>query len=580
MNKIQKNLGKKVLEKSFENKKNYHQKIDFKKNLNKNNKTRKKIIGNDKSSPNLSKPLNNNFLVKSSKNLSSNIHNFFIEHEGKAEKKVLNNKRKFEITNLCEERERLQKIMLLTKDITSLRLISQRIIKLNNKILKLIRIQQNFHSPSEIKKQKIKVKKNILKNNFIDSEKEYSEYSENEYKSDIPILKQIKKVNNSLKIKDIYHKGQIIDIHTNLSTIKDKPSYNYQREKISSLFIPSTDLSSEKRKLGITTIFNRSFRPIGFTQKSYLECGKKDNFYNTLDDIFYNIDEKSKRKNSSFSASIKKTNEKNDISQRKTATCSARSKQKQPRVTLFLENKKKKQLLNISDYLNNDDLNNSISKNNINTLYNNNNSNSNNKLEISDSKSNSFIKSKINGILNNSYIIKDSIERKKQQEEKQKKKDDNILLKLADKIKPKTAIVKKKKKFISQENEYVKRLKVIPKSCKEEYRECFKKILFEDRLLNHPQKKNDNLIIEKINYLKELKRIKEDAQKKMFILGENIVTGRDDKEVIKEEKIFGNYGNITGLEYLIKKKSVLYDKKKTSGAYNPKDKYLVINYPI
>ncbi len=578
MNKIQKNLGKKVLEKSFENKKNSHQKIDFKKNLNKNNKTRKKIIGNDKSSPNLSKPLNNNFLVKSSKNLKSNIHNFFIEHEGKAEKKVLNNKRKFEITNLCEERERLQKIMLLTKDITSLRLISQRIIKLNNKILKLIRIQQNFHSPSEIKKQKIKVKKNILKNNFIDSEKEYSEYSENEYKSDIPILKQIKKVNNSLKIKDIYHKGQIIDIHTNLSTIKDKPSYNYQREKISSLFIPSTDLSSEKRKLGITTIFNKSFRPIGFTQKSYLECGKKDNFYNTLDDIFYYIDEKSKRKNSSFSASIKKTNEKNDISQRKTATCSARSKQKQPRVTLFLENKKKKQLLNISDYLNNDDFNNSISKNNINTL--NNNHNSNSKLEISDSKSNSFIKSKINGILNNSYIIKDSIERKKQQEEKQKKKDDNILLKLADKIKPKTAIVKKKKKFISQENEYVKRLKVIPKSCKEEYRECFKKILFEDRLLNHPQKNNDNLIIEKMNYLKELKKIKEDAQKKMFILGENIVTGRDDKEVIKEEKIFGNYGNITGLEYLIKKKSVLYEKNKTSGAYNPKDKYLVINYPI
>ena len=77
-----------------------------------------------------------------------------------------------------------------------------------------------------------------------------------------------------------------------------------------------------------------------------------------------------------------------------------------------------------------------------------------------------------------------------------------------------------------------------------------------------------------------LKRFHEDAQKKMFILGENIVTGRDDKEVIKEEKIFGNYGNITGLEYLIKKKSVLYDKNKTSGAYNPKDKYLVINYPI
>ena len=576
MIKKQKNLGKKLLENSFENKiTKYHQIKDFKNKSQNNNKTGKKLLGNDKSSSNYSKILNRSFLVKSSKNFNSNIHNIFFENENKAEIKVLNNRRKLEITYLCKERARLQKVLSLTKDITSLRLISQRITNLNKKLLKLIKIKENTDSKSE--KPKIKVKK-ILKNNFTDSEKENSEYSENEYKSDIPLLKKIKKVNNYLKINDIIQIGKVIDLHTNIVTIKDKPSYIYQREKEPSLFNPSIDLSNEKRKLGITTIFNRSFRPIGFTHKSYLENEKKDILQNTFDDIFYNIEEKSKRRNSSISASIKKSNEKNDISQRKTATCSARSKQKQPRVTLFLENKKKKQLLNISDYLNNDDFNNSISKNNINTLNNNNNSNS--KLEISESKSNSFIKSKINGILNNSYIIKDSIERKKQQEEKQKKKDDNILLKLADKIKPKTAIVKKKKKFISQENEYVKRLKVIPKSCKEEYRECFKKILFEDRLLNHPQKNNDNLIIEKMNYLKELKKIKEDAQKKMFILGENIVTGRDDKEVIKEEKIFGNYGNITGLEYLIKKKSVLYEKNKTSGAYNPKDKYLVINYPI
>ena len=31
---------------------------------------------------------------------------------------------------------------------------------------------------------------------------------------------------------------------------------------------------------------------------------------------------------------------------------------------------------------------------------------------------------------------------------------------------------------------------------------------------------------------------------------------------LKKKKIFGNYGNITGLEYLIRKKSVLYNKKK------------------
>ena len=572
MIKKQKDLGKKLLENSFENKiTKYHQIKDFKNKSQNNNKTGKKLLGNDKSSSNYSKILNRSFLVKSSKNFNSNIHNIFFENENKAEIKVLNNRRKLEITYLCKERARLQKVLSLTKDITSLRLISQRITNLNKKLLKLIKIKENTDSKSE--KPKIKVKK-ILKNNFTDSEKENSEYSENEYKSDIPLLKKIKKVNNYLKINDIIQIGKVIDLHTNIVTIKDKPSYIYQREKEPSLFNPSIDLSSEKRKLGITTIFNRSFRPIGFTHKSYLENEKKDILQNTFDDIFYNIEEKSKRRNSSISASIKKSNEKNDISQRKTATCSARSKQKKPKVTLVLGNKQKKKL-NLSDYINNDDLNNSTSKININTLNNN-----NSKLDLSDNRSNSFIKSKINQILNDSYIIKDSIEQKIQKEEKPKKKNDNILLKLANKIKPKTSIIKKNKKIISQENEYVKRLKLIPKSCKEEYRECFKKILYEDRILNHPQKKDVNIINEKMKFLKELKNIKEKAQKTMFILRDNILTGREDKDVFKEEKIYGNYGNITGLEYLIRKKTVLYNKKKINGAYNPKDKPLVINYPI
>ena len=572
MIKKQKNLGKKLLENSFENKiTKYHQIKDFKNKSQNNNKTGKKLLGNDKSSSNYSKILNRSFLVKSSKNFNSNIHNIFFENENKAEIKVLNNRRKLEITYLCKERARLQKVLSLTKDITSLRLISQRITNLNKKLLKLIKIKENTDSKSE--KPKIKVKK-ILKNNFTDSEKENSEYSENEYKSDIPLLKKIKKVNNYLKINDIIQIGKVIDLHTNIVTIKDKPSYIYQREKEPSLFNPSIDLSNEKRKLGITTIFNRSFRPIGFTHKSYLENEKKDILQNTFDDIFYNIEEKSKRRNSSISASIKKSNEKNDISQRKTATCSARSKQKKPKVNLVLGNKQKKKL-NLSDYINNDDLNNSTSKININTLNNN-----NSKLDLSDNRSNSFIKSKINQILNDSYIIKDSIEQKIQKEEKPKKKNDNILLKLANKIKPKTSIIKKNKKIISQENEYAKRLKLIPKSCKEEYRECFKKILYEDRILNHPQKKDVNIINEKMQFLKELKNIKEEAQKTMFILRENILTGREDKDVFKEEKIYGNYGNITGLEYLIRKKTVLYNKKKINGAYNPKDKPLVINYPI
>ena len=62
MNKKQKNLGKKVLENSFENKiTKSHQKKDFKNNSQKNNKTGKKLLGNDKSSSNLSKTLNRIF---------------------------------------------------------------------------------------------------------------------------------------------------------------------------------------------------------------------------------------------------------------------------------------------------------------------------------------------------------------------------------------------------------------------------------------------------------------------------------------------------------------------------------------
>ena len=66
----------------------------------------------------------------------------------------------------------------------------------------------------------------------------------------------------------------------------------------------------------------------------------------------------------------------------------------------------------------------------------------------------------------------------------------------------------------------------------------------------------------------------------MYVLKENILTGREDKEVFKDEMIFDNYGNIDGLEWLIKKKYVMDDKKKLTGAFNPKEKQdLKINYP-
>ena len=38
----------------------------------------------------------------------------------------------------------------------------------------------------------------------------------------------------------------------------------------------------------------------------------------------------------------------------------------------------------------------------------------------------------------------------------------------------------------------------------------------------------------------------------MYLLKENILTGKEEDEIFKEEKIYDNYRNITGLEWLVK----------------------------
>ena len=83
-----------------------------------------------------------------------------------------------------------------------------------------------------------------------------------------------------------------------------------------------------------------------------------------------------------------------------------------------------------------------------------------------------------------------------------------------------------------------------------------------------------------MKYLHQQKKIQEEAYKTMYLLKENILTGKEDDEVFKEEKIFDNYGNITGLEWLVKKKYILDKQKKLVGAFNPLEKEnLYINYP-
>ena len=87
-------------------------------------------------------------------------------------------------------------------------------------------------------------------------------------------------------------------------------------------------------------------------------------------------------------------------------------------------------------------------------------------------------------ILNNTKIIKESIEYKIEKNNSIKQKDnEKVLLKLANKLyKPKKINYKifnhQNEEELTLENEYVRKLKKIPKSCKDEFRDCFKEILY------------------------------------------------------------------------------------------------------
>ena len=522
------------------------------------------------------------------KNPRAGINKLFKEKEKKIEKKMSDKKRTVEINFLCKERTRLKKILVLTRDSAALRLLSQKIFKLNHKIAKLIGINEGFYPLPENKKNNKKKKKK--KKYYSDDSNSDNEYDDEQCQLDKPLLKKLRRINNYLKINDIYHQGKIIDIHTVISAIKDKPSFMFQREKEKTLYNPSLDYSNDKRKLGFSTVFSKTFSPIGFTKKSYYNKEKKFSLKNmNFEDFFFQINEKNKNKNSTLSSStIKKTidkNDKYDISQNRTAACSAKSRPKTSRVTFSLPKSNDfntftlTQINNENHYTRNNNYyytcSNSINNSKFNTF-------NNSRINFSEEKNNVFIKDKIKEILSDGIIIEDAIKKTiEEQSKKPKKKNEAILLKLANKLsKPKIKINKKKKEIISQEDEYVRKLKLIPYSCKEEYRDCFKKILYQDRILNKPNPNEIDMLEEKMKYIKEQNKIKQEAYQTMYILKENILTGKEDDEVFKEEKIFDSYGNITGLEWLIKKKYVMDEKKKLTGAFNPKEKtHFIIHYP-
>ena len=317
------------------------------------------------------------------------------------------------------------------------------------------------------------------------------------------------------------------------------------------------------------------------SERNNTESNTKNSFYRNRNLEEYEINNtENSIKNSFYNKNKFNNNIRLYSSSYRPTTCSNSSKQK----TIFFNPINK-----TIPYINK---NNTYSLTEISTFTNSNkNNNYIHKFNFLHKKKNLFkneknMKNEIKEILNDTKIIKDSIVDKIEKNYSQEPKyNDKVLLKLANKLyKPKKINYKIFKKQdeneLTLENEYVRKLKKIPKSCKEEYRDCFKEILYQDRILNKNNPKEIDILDERMKYLHEQKKIQEEAYKTMYLLKENILTGKEDDEVFKEEKIFDSYGNITGLEWLIKKKYVMDEKKKLTGAFNPKEKtHFIINYP-
>ena len=480
-----------------------------------------------------------------------NLLKQFEDKEKDAQIQLLIKRRNLEIQNLVKERRKLRKILVMTRETYELRILSSKILQINMKINRLLKLNDALLIyPEEYENQIIKPKL-----------KKHKSYDLNDI--DFSSMKgDLKKINNYLKLNKIKHDGRIIDIATVIESIVDKPSYFFQREKENKLFTPSTEFCGEKRKLGKTTMYLKSFNPNGFTSRNKNRNNDDGIYSNTFEDLFYEIEDKNKKKdfkiiNTINSSSNYKTmdsdsNKSNTfrLSSVRPTTCESISNNKSNFYKFSHTLKKKK----------------------------------NNSISIKNHTQN--IKDNIFKLLNDTRVIKEAINNTIREENKEIKKDsERVLLKLAEKL------LKKKKKRILEpkklttegetlEEQYIDKLETIPNTVKGEFRDCFKTILFQDRILNKPDPNNENPYDEKLKILKEQKKIQRETIHTMYILKENIFTGKEDEQVFKDEMVFDNYGNMSSLEWLIKKHHILDNTTKFIGAYNPKEKLnLCIHYP-
>jgi hypothetical protein len=461
------------------------------------------------------------------------------------EKEKKDNKRKQEIEKLLKERQSLKQNLIFSRDPQSMSILSLKIMRINNKVNKLLKLISGEISEKKEKVEK-KDEKSLRRNAITDRnlKDELDDINFTNMKEDLRLI------DNFLKIQDINHLCRIIDVNTVIEAIKDQPNFIFLRNEKNNIYKTSTEFSSDNRK--VSSLLKKSFHPSGFTHNKNEKVKYNNSLPLTFEDIIYEIEEKDKN---------------NNHKQIKTDLFSNNNSTNYN--TISFETKSENNFFRLSNVRNQT------------AKYKN-----KNKLKIGNFNAKKIVlNEKVMRTLNDGNIIKNEIEEGIKLSNQTKKKDrEKVLLKLANKINLKEQILKKirnkKKPILIDEEYFIERLSKIPHQVKEDFRDTYKKILAEERILNNKDKFKESYYEQKMRYIREQKYFKEEAIKTMHLLKDYRVSDNDDEEVLKEDKIFDNYGNLLSLEWQLKKKHILGKEKYPMGAFNPRQKKnIAVTYP-
>jgi hypothetical protein len=321
-------------------------------------------------------------------------------------------------------------------------------------------------------------------------------------------LKMQKKHNDNSKVNEIMNEYKLLEhkdrVEKDDNTRKYEDFHFLRNVDENNLFIPSTNFSQEK------TLLKKSYKPSGFRKEYNEHKNRRQRNYSTinsksLDDIIDNYlfdHELIKSKNNDNDTEIKKFVPKSAF-----LTASSDKTQPKPRIQSAMDSNVAEKFKNLFSNL------------------------------IKDSKT---IKNEIFGQFINS---------------KRKFLDDdydNLLLLFEKKEKKET--YKPRVKIKTREEERIHLLNKVKGPVREILNEAFKKIMYEDRILN----KRDPSQITKEEMTLAMHKMKKDFRKialeTMFLTGNHLDNGKDEeiKEIFKH-----HYANIDNMEWQIKKRKIL-----------------------